>query len=374
MHKKVAIDLTWVRHKKVGGTESYIRNILNGFAALSIPDVEFVLLVSEDNAASFQEYRQYPCFSWIECEMKSADIVKRVLWQNLKMGALLRKEKIAACFEPINGKPILGTHGLRFYTTIHDLQPLHFPGFFSKGRLLWMKICWWNAIHTSYRIIAISDFVKEDILAHFSVDESRISVIHNIITVKPDCMSDVSELRKYNVEPQKFYYTVSSLMPHKNLATLLKVMEELKRKGSEAFFPLLISGVGGKEHSSLQKMIVEYGLNDSVVFTGFIDNAERDMLYKQCRAFLFPSIFEGFGMPPIEAIALGAPVVTTRETSIPEVTQNLAIYVNDPFSVSEWYEKLEGPLNPLEPGKRKALLQNYEQTDIAGRLVEFLTN
>ena len=81
-------------------------------------------------------------------------------------------------------------------------------------------------------------------------------------------------------------------------------------------------------------------MKDNVIFTGFVDDATRNGLYTYCRAFLFPSVFEGFGMPAVEAMFLGKPVLTTRCASIPEVTQNKANYVDDPYNVNEWIDKM----------------------------------
>ena len=82
--------------------------------------------------------------------------------------------------------------------------------------------------------------------------------------------------------------------------------------------------------------IARQGLEQEVTLTGFVDSAERNALYQHCRAFLFPSVFEGFGMPPIEAMLFGTVVITTDRTCIPEVTQGKANYVKDPYDVQEW--------------------------------------
>jgi len=81
-------------------------------------------------------------------------------------------------------------------------------------------------------------------------------------------------------------------------------------------------------------------LSNNIIITGFVTNEERDLLYKNAAVFLFPSIFEGFGMPPIEAMQLGVPVLTTKCSSIPEVTEGKANYVEDPFAVAQWVKKI----------------------------------
>ena len=105
-----------------------------------------------------------------------------------------------------------------------------------------------------------------------------------------------------------------------------------------------------------------------MILTGFIENSIRNMLYKNCYAFLFPSIFEGFGMPPIEAMLLGATVVTTRCTSIPEVTQNRANYVDNPFDEREWIDRIKTAENRDSEMDFKA----YDEKKLAETYLNFL--
>ena len=128
---------------------------------------------------------------------------------------------------------------------------------------------------------------------------------------------------------KKYYYTVSSLFLHKNLKTIILAIAELKKRKSNAFYPLIISGISGVKRDHLDDIIEYNKLKDDIIFTAFIKDSERNMLYKNCRAFIFPSIFEGFGMPPLEAASFNTPVLTTRCTSIEEVTGGLLNYVDD---------------------------------------------
>ena len=103
---------------------------------------------------------------------------------------------------------------------------------------------------------------------------------------------------------------------------------------------LLITGINGKSKDTLTKMISEYDLEENVILTGFVDDKERNALYKNCKSFLFSSVFEGFGMPPVEAMLMNVPVISTNKTSICEVTQNKASYVIDPYNIDEWINKM----------------------------------
>jgi len=146
--------------------------------------------------------------------------------------------------------------------------------------------------------------------------------------------------KKYNIEKFNYYFTVSSLLPHKNLITLLNVFKRISSENINLPKKLVISGVGGKMIKEIEDFTITNNLEDKILLTGFVNNSERNSLYRYCKAFLFPSVFEGFGMPPIEAMICGANVLTTKETCIPEVTQNKAIYIDNPFDSSEWIDKM----------------------------------
>lgn len=369
--KEVAIDLTWVRPGKVGGTESSIRNLLDGFASLSSDDFLLYLLVSRDNAESFSKYNDRQ-FRLVKCNTVSKSQIKRVIWQNISMGFLLRKMGIKICLEPIYGKPFFNTGKIDFYTTIFDLQAIHYPEYFSKLRVLWMKISWWNAVKSSKKVIAASEYVKKDIKEHYKLSDDKIVILNTPINV------DVSELQeevlsKYGITKEHYYYTVSSLLPHKNLVTLLSALSKLKKKASKAFLPLVISGVGGAQYEDIKKTVMNLGVSQDVVFTNYVSNEERNELYKGCKCFLFSSMFEGFGMPPLEAMAFEKPVLTTKCTCIEEVTGSLLNYINNPVDEDEWAERLESELVVPSIDDVVKLLNHYSPTTIAQKYLELWT-
>lgn len=358
---KCAIDLLWVRPKQVGGIESVARNLLDGFTQLD-EDFEFWLLVSKDNAESFRHYTRDSRFYLEICNVKSANVKKRIIWQNLHLGKKIKSLGLNRCFEPYYCKPFLGTQGIDFTIIIHDLQAIHYPEYFTKGKVLWMKFSWWNAVRTSKTIVVISEYVRKDILDHYKTDPRKVVTIYDPITVdKNDVVDAVVIKDKYRVKPGEFFFTVSSLLPHKNITILLDVMKKIKDDGIDLPKKLIVSGVGGKTREPLIQKIKEYDLKDNVQITPFIENNERNALYKYCKAFLFPSVFEGFGMPPIEAMLFDTPVVTTRKTCLEEVTQGKANYVDDPYDVDEWIKIIS---KAIITGNEKGYFKQYRIQEI----------
>lgn len=336
--EKTAIDLLWLRPGRVGGTEFYIRNLLDGLAKLK-DDFQFVLLVSRDNAETFEQYTSDQRYSLLVADVESTGIAKRIIWQNLYQNRLLRKNGIRRCFEPVYCKPWLNG-GIEYTCVIHDLQAYHYPEYHPFHEVAYSRLCWRMDTVNAARIYAISEWVRDDIKEKYHRED--IGVIYNPILIKKDDIVDFSSLgNKYGIEEKNFFYTVSQLIPHKNLITLIKAMKRIVECKPNLPHKLVISGVNGQSTTELKKIIQENNLEEIVTLTGYISNAERNTLYCYCHTFLFPSVFEGFGMPPVEAMFLGARVVTTCCASIPEVTQKKAIYVNDPYDVDEWIDKIE---------------------------------
>lgn len=337
---KIAIDLIWVKHNKMGGLESYVRNILDAFCN-SLYDFKFIILLSIDNYDSFSQYRKDRRIELVKCNVKSESLINAIIWENLKMDRLVSKCCVDFCFVPYYRQPILRCKN-KYLITIHDLIPLHFQDVFSKARIIWMKYYWGKAVELSHHIIAISEFQKKDILSHFHCNPNKISVLYNPIIVNQNILSDFSSLKNiYNIEKQSYFYTISSRYKHKNLETLLQMMKKMKDLEEFSGFKLIISGVNAGETDSLMNYIARMGLSEKCILTGFVTNDQRNCLIKNAYCFLFPSVFEGFGMPPIEAMKMGTKCITTKCASLPEVTQNRAIYVDNPYDADEWILRIK---------------------------------
>jgi glycosyltransferase involved in cell wall biosynthesis len=145
-------------------------------------------------------------------------------------------------------------------------------------------------------------------------------------------------------------------------------MSRIKKQQINLPGKLLISGVNGESREKLERQIVDRDLKQEVVLTGFVENEERNTLYQNSRAFLFPSVFEGFGMPPVEAMLFGTVVITTDKTCIPEVTQQKANYVRDPYDAQEWIQVMQNAENHID----EVDFGRYDQVGLTRRYFRLL--
>lgn len=347
-----AINLLWLRPGGVGGTESFVRSLLEGM--MSIPPesdegrFSAGLAVARNTAESFRTYAERDeRFRLVVMPVNNEGIGKRILWQNLHLNRALRDAGYRFCFSPVYDRPLLNG-GLRYVSVIHDLQAKHYPEYHPYHEVVYSKMIWRTVMRRSAAVAAISEFVKNDLEETYpGMRKDGIRVIHNAVLMDPSETVPFSGLgEKYRIREGEFYFTISQLIPHKNIETLLRVFARLKDSPVPGVpCRLLVAGISGGASGSIRKMISDLGLEEIVTLTGYISNAERNRLYMSARAFLFPSVFEGFGIPPVEAMMAGSPVITTRLSCIPEITQDKAQYVDDPYDPEQWIREMRNLKN-----------------------------
>lgn len=368
---KVGIDLLSIKPKKSGGVESFIKNLLKGFAEISTSKMHFYLITSTNNQDLFTNFeRNYKIFTCVPTKVNSEHVVYRILWENFFLNRVARSLNLDMMYVPTYSKPLWNFSDIPYIITIHDLQALHYPEYFSKVKNIWLRFAWKRCAKTSTKIVAISNFVKDDIVEKLKIPPSKIKVIYNPIILSKR-IADFSRIaERYNIMSKKYFYTVSSMLPHKNLEVLLKLISKLKNDlNNKIPNKLVISGVGGTQKRPLTNLINTLQIKENVIITGFISDEERDALYANAYAFLFPSLFEGFGMPPIEAMVLGTPVITTKCASIPEVTKGLCFYVDNPTDQKEWLEKIK---NIKNADRKPHYFEEYDIINISKKYLSLL--
>lgn len=212
--------------------------------------------------------------------------------------------------------------------TVHDLSPFLFPEMFSSLTVLLHKLLFSKTLQSVDKIITVSECSKRDLVTYFSIPEDKIKVIFNGVDpkFKPLNKEDVNEfLKKYNLN-FPFILFVGTLEPRKNLSTLFKAYYQLKKKNIN--HKLVIAGKKGWKYQEIFETVNKLNLKNDIIFTDYIPENDLPALYNAADVFVYPSIYEGFGLPPLEAMACGTPVVTSNISSLPEVVGNAGITVD----------------------------------------------
>lgn len=272
-----------------------------------------------------------------------------LFWRNLFLPAYVLKNRSDIIHFPWNGNVPRFLSGTKVISTIHDVLPLEIPGYFSNDQMqLYLKKTQ-DTINKSDLIVTVSEYSKEQIMKNFEVKEEPLVVYHG-----PTLDNN---LINGNKESNYFLY-VGGYDPRKGIEILLKVF--LKLHGEKKLNAKLIL-TGAKNYFSNElRYLIEKGLKLGIIEEkGYVSDLELINLYSNALALVYPSKYEGFGLPPLEAMKLGCPVITTKCTSIPEVCGKSAYYidVDDSKSFENALISLENDENLRNELKMKGIKQ-----------------
>lgn len=232
--------------------------------------------------------------------------------------------------------------------TCHDLIPIAYYGLKYKRHPVWSKNI--RGMRNADHIITVSEFSKNDIFHHLNIPKTKISVIYNAVDhdiYYPN--RNKSILEQYGIKnTQRVIMYVGAEEPRKNLLFLLKVLKSLKKDNPD--IKLLKVGTPnwhGNVRKELMMQIVTLGLEDNVIFTGYVEEDVLAKLYNASDVFAFPSIYEGFGLPPLEAMACGTPTIVSGLSSLPEVVGDGALLAN-PYDLDKFSENIHNLLNDVD--------------------------
>jgi glycosyltransferase involved in cell wall biosynthesis len=223
----------------------------------------------------------------------------------------------------------------RSVVTIHDCIHLRFPQYLpSKLGYAYARGQMWAATHQAARVITVSEASKRDILRYFRVPESRIDVIYNAIDDRfwqePTAVEIQQTRERYRLT-DPFVLYAGNIKPHKNLERLIEAFHLMRHDNPDlANVQLLIIGDEISKYATLRRAVHRHKLHKHVRFFGFVSDQTLAALYRLADVFVFPSLYEGFGLPPLEAMASGTPVIASNVSSLPEVVGSAA-YMIDPY-------------------------------------------
>ena len=219
----------------------------------------------------------------------------------------------------------------RSVVTIHDCIHLMFPQYLpNRAAYAYAAASMWRAARRSHRILTVSEASKRDIIHFFNVPPEKIVVVYNAIDERfrrAPSEEDVARVRERYQLNHGFVLYVGNIKPHKNLVRLIEAFDELRQRGFDEL-KLLIIGDEISKLPALRRAVHSHKLHKHVRFLGYLPDETLAVLYRLAAVFVFPSLYEGFGLPPLEAMASGTPVVTSNVSSMPEVTGDAAVLVD----------------------------------------------
>ncbi|MDP2696029.1 MAG: glycosyltransferase family 1 protein [bacterium] len=223
--------------------------------------------------------------------------------------------------------------------TFHDLSFLHHPYFFSAKQKVWHWLQdYRRQARQASKIIAVSEFTKSDLINFLDVDPKKISVVYSGINQDfkklPVDNHPLIEFKKRHNLNRPFFLYLGTLEPRKNVVGLIKAFDILKSNPTYKDFQLILAGKRGWLYRDIIKTFNNSSHKKDIVFWGPVKTVDRIFLYNLAMAFVYPSFFEGFGFPPLEAQACGCPVITADRTSLPEVIGSSGILI-DPWRIAD---------------------------------------
>lgn len=218
----------------------------------------------------------------------------------------------------------------RIVYTLHDLAFMDHPEWSTEANRLTCFDGAFNASLQADHIVAVSEYTRQHFLASFPhYPSDRISVVHQASRFTATAGGSERPVRLRHLTPDRFWLTVATLEPRKNLERLVRAYRRLAADVG-GIPPLVLAGGRGWHSEQLEQELAEPVASGLVMRLGYVSDAELNWLYSNCFAFAFPSFFEGFGLPVVEAMSLGAPVVVSNTTSLPEIVGEAGLQV-DPW-------------------------------------------
>ena len=317
---RIAIDARKLRDFGIG---TYIRNILIELSRLD-RDTEYVVLCRPDDIESGdvlgRNFRMVP-------EAAPAYSIA----EQFRIPLALAREGVRLVHEPHYVLPPLLR--CRSVVTIHDCIHLMFPQYLpSRFAYVYAKASMWSASRKANKILTVSEASKRDILRFFDVPPEKVVVVYNAIDERFLAPADPERMdlvrQRYQLD-HPFVLYVGNIKPHKNIERLIDAFGRARSQCPEDL-KLIIIGDELSKYPALRQSVHKHKLDKHVRFLGFQPMETLAAFYRLARAFVFPSLYEGFGLPPLEAMACGAPVVTSNVSSLPEIAGGAALLI-DPY-------------------------------------------
>jgi glycosyltransferase involved in cell wall biosynthesis len=322
---RIAIDAHAVG-AKLGGNESYAVNLIEALAQIDSANHYTIYITTAEARERFQG--RWPNFK-VRATLPHTPLIRIPL----TLSAELRKNPVDVLHVQFTAPPFCPCPVV---VSIHDLSFEHLPQTFKRRSRTQLRLTVRHSARRAARIISLSEHGRRDIIETYGITAERVSAIPLAAPSHFAPVQDNRELQRvrhnYGIDGD-YILTVGSIQPRKNLARLVQAYASLRgNKSADKLPKLVLVGKSGWLYDETLRALKETGVADTVVLTGYVPQEDLPALYSGALCFVYPSYFEGFGLPPLEAMKCGAPVIVGNKTSLPEVVADAALTV-DPFDV-----------------------------------------
>jgi glycosyltransferase involved in cell wall biosynthesis len=293
---RIGVNALYLIPGNVGGTEIYLHQLLHALAGIDARNQYFVF-TNQETGSDLVPRR--PNFHATPQRVRARFRPARILWEQTMLPLAVARLRLDALFNPGFTAPVYC--GCAAVTVFHDMQHKRHPEHFRRLDLFAWRILLFASAHLATLLLADSDATCADVLRYYRLPAGRVRVVRLGVD------QVFFGLRR---APEKLLLTVSTLHPHKGLDALLQAFAQFRRV--QPGFRLAVAGLRGFHTEPLEKLRADLGLSGAVEFTGWIPRAQLYDLYRRAWAFLYPSTFEGFGMPVAEALAAGIPTACSN--------------------------------------------------------------
>jgi len=322
------------------GISQYAANVVGRLVALA-PQHELVAFINHADADWVQSW--HPRLTVVSLPDWTGHPVASIFWHLVYFPGMLRRHSCDLVFMPAGNRRLAWSYGVPSVGTVHDFSQLHVPQKYDAARMFYIMRVLPRMMRRLTRVISVSESTRRDLESFAEVPSERIRVIYNGADLERFAPRPRAEARAelpagLNIPERYVLYIARLEHPGKNHVRLLKAFAAMKRATDRPQKLVLVGGAwNGAE--VIHARVAELGLSDQVVFPGFVPNEVLPALYAAADAFAFPSLFEGFGIPVLEAMASGTPVCAASTSSIPEVVGDAGLLF-DPLDVPAMTECL----------------------------------